>query len=148
MQLEIPVKPHVKTFLEHPLNLGKGVADIRSDHWLGELLLCVLSFHPLDRDDLGVDYLPKLTARHASIVINPTFKLNYEMLTDRHLMRIGLGLEAWFKNSLICYVRGRMSLMQSEQGAVKAFYREYGLSDEEYDFDAAYKVSQRSRAHL
>jgi hypothetical protein len=26
MQLRIPVKAHVKTFLEHPMNLGKGGA--------------------------------------------------------------------------------------------------------------------------
>jgi len=47
--LRIPVKAHVKTFLEHPMNLGKGVADVRRDHWLGKLLLAILSFHPLDR---------------------------------------------------------------------------------------------------
>lgn len=148
MQLEIPVKPHVKTFLEHPINLGKGIADIRRDHWLGELMLSILSFHPLDRDDLGVDYLPIHTSRHSTIVINPSFKLNYELLTDRHLTRIGMSLEAWFKMSLICYVQGRMSLINSEQGAVKRFYEEYQINPDDYDLDAAYKLSQRARAHL
>ena len=146
MQLEIPVKPHVRTFLEHPMNLGPGPTDIRKDHWLGEVLLSILSFHPLDRDDLGLDYLPSRTSKLHVIRINPTFKLNYELVTDGHLARIGLGLEAWFKMALVFYVQGRTSLLMSEQGAVKKFYEEYGIDPDDYDLDAAYKVAQRGRA--
>ncbi|TDB67099.1 hypothetical protein [Arundinibacter roseus] len=148
MQLEIPVKPHVKTFLEHPINLGPGPSDIRKDHWLGEILLAVLSFHPLDRNDLGVDYMPAQISKYSTIVINPTFKINYQLVTDGHLARIGMGLEAWFKMAMVFYVQGRMTLLLSEQGAVRKFYEEYGISSEDYDLDAAFKVAQRARAHL
>ena len=145
MQLEIPVKPHVKTFLEHPMNLGPGPTDIRKDHWLGELLLAILSFHPLDRDDLGVDYLPSRMIKLSTITINPTFRVNYDLLTDGHLCRIGAGIESQFKLALIYYVNGRMTLLPSEQGAVKKFYEEYGINPDDYDLDAAYKMVQRAR---
>ncbi len=143
--LEIPVKPHVLAFLRHGNNLGPDeILTVRKDHWLGELLTSVFSFHPLSDDELGVEYLPAVAAKYPALKLRPSFRLNLQLITDRHLAKIGCSLEVVFKTSLIYYVRGRMSVIGSLQGAVKKFYEEYEINPLDYDYDSAYKVVQRS----
>lgn len=143
--IAIPVKPHVKTFLEHKDNLGKGPYEIRKDHWLGELITAVFSFHPLSDAEIPTDYFPEKTVKLPTIEVIPKFKVNRELLTDGHLNKVGMTLEVMFKHALIFYSRGRMTLLKSEQGAVNNFYREYGIDTDHYDTTAAFKVVNRSK---
>lgn len=145
--LEIPVKSHVLQFLLHYDNLGLLEENsIRKDHWIGELLTSIFSFHPLSDDELGVDYLPPIVLKYPTLKVKPSFKVNTSLVTDRHLAKVGSNLEVMFKNALIFYVRGRITVIGSVQGAVKKFYEEYGISPLEYDYDSAYKIVQRSYA--
>lgn len=143
--LEIPVKPHVLQFLIHQDNLGlQDTMPVRKDHWIGELLTSVFSFHPLNDDELGVDYLPAIASKYPVLKVRPSFKVNLQLVTDRHLAKVGASLEVMFKHALIYYVRGRLTVIGSVQGAVKKFYEEYEISSLDYDFDSAFKVVQRS----
>lgn len=145
--LDIPVKPHVLQFLNHVDNLdlkGGEIMNVRKDHWIGELITSVFSFHPLNDDELGVDYLPASAFKYPALRVRPTFKVNLQLVTDRHLAKVGSSLEVMFKNSLIFYVRGRLTVIGSVQGAVKKFYEEYAISTLDYDYESAYKIVQRS----
>ncbi|MDF7817388.1 hypothetical protein P1X15_07275 [Runella sp. MFBS21] len=143
--IAIPVKPHVKTFLEHSSNLGKGPYEIRKDHWLGELITAIFSFHPLTEPEIPADYLPEKTVKLPTVEIIPKFRINRQLLTDEHLNKVGLSMEVMFKHALIFYARGRMSLLNSEQGAVNCFYKEYGIDTDDYDTSAAFKVVNRAK---
>lgn len=143
--IAIPVKAHVKTFLEHKDNLGKGPYEIRKDHWLGELITAVFSFHPLSEAEVPSEYFPEKTVKLPTIEVIPKFRVNRELLTDEHLNKVGMTLEVIFKHALIYYARGRMTLLKSEQGAVNCFYKEYGIEPDHYDTTAAFKVVNRSK---
>ncbi|WP_428657657.1 hypothetical protein [Runella sp.] len=144
--IAIPVKAHVKTFLEHKDNLGKGPYEIRKDHWLGELITAIFSFHPLSEVEIPAEYFPEKTVKLPTIEVIPKFKVNRELLTDEHLNKVGMTLEVMFKHALIFYSRGRMTLLRSEQGAVNRFYEDYQIDTSHYDTDAAFKVVNRSKA--
>jgi len=146
--LAIPVKPHVLQFLSHcdNLDLEKNTLNIRKDHWVGDLLTSVFSFHPLNDDELRVDYLPESASNYPTLKVKPTFNINLQLVTDRHLAKVGASLEIMFKHALIYYVRGRLSVIGSVQGAVKEFYKVYNINPNDYDYDSAFKVVQRSYA--
>lgn len=150
MQIEIPVKAHVKAFLLSPRIYGPKQADepaepieVRKDSYIGHLLSGFLERYPMeeipDSDSAGGAFPDD------RIVIRCTFPVNPAFLTDTNLMHLGEMLEYLFKWSLILFTQGAMSIHPSEQGAVKRFYRQFGLSEELYDYEAAFKVAQRFR---
>ena len=150
MQINIPVKPHVKAFFLSAQMLGPKdesqaaePVQVRRDSHLGHLLSGFLGLYPVEPVTV-----PALTLgeRMTTLTIEPTFAVNVAFLTDENLSHIGQVLEYQFKFALIAFTQGAMSIHPSEQGGVKRFYLRYGLSEEQYDFEAAFKIVQRFRA--
>lgn len=141
--LPILVKPHVKAYFLHPLNLGSAPV-IEKRHWLGRMISSIVSFHPLDKADLPVEYTEqKQISKLQTLEVEVTFPLKVYQLDMHHYLQIGHALECVFESNLSFYAKGHFALIVNYQGAVNKFYSEYELSEELYSKDAAYKVVER-----
>ncbi len=141
--LPILVKPHVKAFFLHEKNLGSAPV-IEKRHWLGRHIASVVSFHPLDKSELPIEYTePKHIAKLVTLEVEVTFPLKIYQLDMHHYLQLGYVLECIFELNLSGYAKGYFSMIVNYQGAVNKFYEEYELSDELYDRGAAYKVVER-----
>lgn len=144
MQIVIPVKQHVHAFLTSYAVFGPDQPNpisVRKDSYLGHLLCGFLTKFPVD-----FCALDNWSANgYASLHVDCTFPINPAFLTDDNLIHIGEMLEYHFKWSLIAFTQGAMSVYPSEQGGVKRFYQRFGLSEDLYDYEAAFKIVQRFR---
>lgn len=144
MQIVIPVKKHVHAFLTSYSVYGSDSPkpiEVRKDSYLGHLLSGFLATYPVEF--CGLDAWS--SKGYAGLHIDCTFPINPAFLTDENLLHIGEMLEYHFKWSLIMFTQGAMSVYPSEQGGVKRFYQRFSLSEEAYDYEAAFKIVQRFR---
>jgi hypothetical protein len=145
MIIEIPVKPHIKSFLTNPLVWGVEPIEARRNSSAGNVIFCLLSQYPSSTSENDVELLG-IPKGKVLISIKIKFQLKDEFLTDEGLIRLGDLLEDYFSLALQFFSIGRMDRLPSEQGAVKRFYELLKIDPDDYDYDAAFKVVQRCRA--
>ena len=143
MQFEIPIKPHVKTYLTHPDVFGPEAIQVRKNSYLGRVIIGLLSQYPLDDCDWGEGFKPLPILTGVTLTVACSFPLRTELVTDDNLIRLGHILEDYFENGLISFVKGRMDRLPSLQGSVKRFYEIFQINPEHYDYDAAFKLVRR-----
>lgn len=148
---KVPVYPHIKKFLAKKYKRTVAQSEIRISGnqrvysceeytVLGKLVKLTLmhrkeKIHHLDqfRNRLTENILLKLTSHQARL--SPRIKT---------LININDHLDTYFKESLLSYIKE-----QDEDGvppfnACRNFLEKYGIDENEYSLDAAYKYWQRS----
>lgn len=132
--LEIPVPPVVKAYFSHPSNIGEG-AVIEQRHWLARHICSVVSYHPLDKADLPVQYTEKSLEKLTMFSFSVSFPLKINQLTMHHYCLLGQVLESVFELAVINYCRGRFSFSLNYTAAVDDFFKRYELDKVDYDKD-------------
>lgn len=135
--LEIPVQPIVKAYFSHPSNLGENCI-IEKRHWLGRHISSVVSYHPLDKADLPVQYSKKSVEKLSKLTmlsVEVSFPLKIENLTMHHYCLLGNVLESVFELAVINYCKGRFSFSLNYSAAIDDFFQRYGLNNVDYDRD-------------
>lgn len=132
--LEIPVPPVVKAYFSHKSNLGTD-AVIEKRHWLGRHICSVVSYHPLDKADLPVEYTEKGLGKLTMLSVSVSFPLKIEQLTMHHYCQLGYVLESVFELAVINYCKGRFAFSLNYTAAIDDFFRRYELDKVDYDKD-------------
>lgn len=145
MLLSVPVKPHVKEFFTSAQMLGQEPIEIRRNSRIGELIAAVFSQYPLrceDLDDLeAVDLMVP-----SNLNLKLTFDVKSQLITDGKLLQFGKVLETMFEMYSIAFVKGRMDVYPSANGAADRFVKVHSISDEHYSADAVRKMVARSKS--
>ena len=145
MTLSVPVKPHIKEFFQSAEMFGPEPIQIRRNSRLGELIAAVFSQYPLrgeDLDDLEAVEILEPTHLHLKL----TFEVQPRLITDGKLLQFGKVLETFFEMYSIAFVKGRMDVYPTMNGAADRFVKVHQISDEHYSADAVRKMVQRSRS--
>ena len=141
--LPILVKPYIREYFLHKQNLGPEPI-IERRHWLGRLISSIISFHPLDTNELPDDYrLPSNIAKLVTLNVEVTFPIKIHQIDMHHMLQMGNALESMFEQHLSFYAKGYFSYVVNYQGAVNKFFTEYAISEELISKEAAYKVVER-----
>lgn len=145
MFLQVPVKPHVKEFFTSAQMLGPEPIEIRRNSRVGELIAAVFSQYPLRAEDLedleAVDVVDP-----ARLNLKLTFEVKTQLLTDGKLLQFGKVLETMFEMYSIAFVKGRMDVYPSANGAADRFVKVHAISDEHYSADAVRKMVSRAKS--
>lgn len=147
--LPILVKPYVRDyFLRQEKNSSTTKDDsnpiIERRHWFGRVMSSIISFHPLDNNELPDDYrLPSKISKLVTMDIEVTFPVKVHQLDNHHFLQMGYALESMFEQHLIFYCLGYFSYVLNCQAAVNKFFAEYEVSEEYLSKDAAYKMVER-----
>ena len=145
MTLAIPVKPHIKEFFQSAELFGAEPIEVRRNSRLGELIAATFSQYPLRAEDLeNLEAVDILEPTHLHLKL--TFELQTRLLTDEKLLQFGKVLETIFEVYAIAFVKGRMDVFPTMNGAATRFVELHQISDEHYSADAVRKMAQRSRA--
>lgn len=132
--IEIPLRPVVKKYYQHFSNLGpKPIIEKR--HWLGRHICSIVSFHPLDREDLPVEYTEGNMDRLETLAIEVTFPLKTDHLSPHHLYAIGASCDSMFEIAVMNYCRGRFAFSVNYSAAISEFFRRYDLYSVDYSED-------------
>lgn len=134
-KLNIPVKPHVKSYFEHKLILGPG-CNINKRHMVGELLSMVLSFGVTRKEQLPVEYRLG-NAELGSLTLRVEFPVDAALMTPHHLYAIGYTLERWWESALFNFVVGYFDQSPGLPwaAAVRAFFEKYDIDTSVNDVD-------------
>ncbi|QHV97964.1 hypothetical protein [Spirosoma endbachense] len=145
MTLSVPVKPHIKEFFQSAEMFGPEPIEIRRNSRLGELVAAVFSQYPLRAEDLeDLEAVELLVPDRLNLKLK--FELQTRLVTDGKLLQFGKVLETFFELYSIAFVKGRMDVYPTMNGAADRFVKVHQISDEHYSADAIRKMVQRSRS--
>lgn len=148
-KLPILVKPHVRDYFLRQEKIASPTKDdstpiIERRHWFGRVMSSIISFHPLNSDELPDDYrLPSKISKLVTMEIEVTFPVKVHQLETHHFLQMGYALESMFEQHLIFYCLGYFSYVLNYQAAVNRFFAEHEISEEHLSKDAAYKIVER-----
>jgi hypothetical protein len=143
MTFAVPVKPYIKEFFQNSDVFGPEPINVRRNSRLGEVIAAVFSHYPLQEVDLE-ELAPTEILKPDQLHLTLSFPIETRLLTDSRLLQLGKVLEVIFEFYAIAYVKGRMDVFPSLNGAAERFTQKHQISVDTYTADAVRKLVGRS----
>lgn len=137
----VPVYPHVKKFILKQYNLSEPV---RTEEYksLGKLVtLSLLDRRP--HAEFNDQYRDRLKANLVICLTKEQSKLSPRL---SKLMRINIHIDVLFKEHLLVWINSLGQDGIAPYTACRIFLEYYGIDENEYSLDAAYKYFQRTKS--
>ncbi|WP_138993946.1 hypothetical protein [Larkinella sp. C7] len=147
MTFAVPVKPYIKEFFQNSDVFGPEPIMVRRNSRLGEIMAAVFSHYPLQDIDLE-ELAPTDVLDPAKLHFALSFPIQPCLLTDSRLNQLGKVLEVIFEFYAIAFVKGRMDVFPSLNGAAERFTEKHQINVESYTPDAVRKLVDRSRSKV
>jgi len=133
--ISLPVRPHVRQFLVQEFGPDNPEAHrAHQNTYLGKQILLVAE---------------KLPYRLQRVTAPPPLRTSYRIqlpkvlkhfsITDEGRQRLGEGLEKYFQDALVMFVKGQVAVTGNELAALKTFFRLYDINPDDYDLEAGRK---------
>ena len=133
--ISIPVRPHVRQFLLQEFGPDNPEPHrVHQNTYLGKQILLV------------AEKLPYRLTRAAAV---PPLRTSYRIqlpkvlkhyaITEEGRQRLGEGLEKYFQDNLIMFVKGQVAVTGNELAALKMFFNYYDINPDDYDLEAGRK---------
>jgi hypothetical protein len=132
--IEVPLLPIVKKYFQHESNLGMAPI-IEKRHWVGRHLCSIVSFHPLEKIDLPIEYSIKNMEKLETLTMQITFPLKINLIDIHHLLAIGAAMDSVFELAVLNFCRGRFDFSMNYSAAISSFFTRYDLYSTDYDSD-------------
>ncbi|RAJ94222.1 hypothetical protein LX87_04107 [Larkinella arboricola] len=144
MTFAVPVKPYIKEFFQNSDVFGPEPINVRRNSRLGEIIAAIFSSYPLQDVDLE-ELAPTEILNPDYLNFTLSFPIEHRLLTDAKLTQLGKVLEVIFEFYAIAFVKGRMDVFPSLNGAAERFTHKHQISVETYTSDAVRKLVGRSQ---